>query len=762
MTYRPHANSSKRSVHRRAVATGLALLGMLAALGLGVSRGAAAPHGRSGVQAVPAATAAPVVTGTAREGSRLASSKGEWANSPTSFSFQWERCSPGCTPIAGATGSTYALGSADVGGMIKVSVTATNGDGSAAADSPASATVAAAPAGAPRSSGAPAISGQARQGRTLSTTGGAWTGTGNTYTYSWLRCDASGGACAEIATATKTTYTLAKADVGATIRAKVTATNASGSNSAFSPETEEVAPGTAPTNTKRPSISGTPQDNHDLRVDPGTWTGDTPTDFDYQWLRCDSSGKDCVELDGKDGREYEVRSSDEGHSLRVAVTATNAIGSSSARSDRVVVAGPSKPRGESRPTISGSTGVGNVLKANPGSWSSTSPIHFDYSWLRCNSNGGQCSTISDAGGRTYELRAADVGHQLRVVVRARNSVGTADWTSEPTSLVRAGAPVNNSPPSAVGTPQPGAVLTATPGSWSSATPLAFSYQWSRCTAAGNGCVPIPHAAGRTYVLTGADVGHRLAVRVRAQSRRGTAYATSRTTGIVAAALPHATSAPIVAGTPRVGSALSATLGSWSSAAALRFSYQWARCDGAGRNCAPIPGATGQSYLLTAADAGHRLIVQVRAQSSQGAGYANSRPTGLVDAVAQPPLSRTSVPVQAVSLPSRLVIDRVIFTPPKIRSRRIPLVARFHVSETHSGRSVSGAVVYAFGVPFNRLSTAGEVRTDSSGWATVSFRVRPTWPLRRGYLVVVLVRARKPGDSTLAGVSTRRFASVRVG
>ncbi len=764
MIHRPNAaTTSGHPARRHSAAAAIALLATGAALGLGVSRSSAAPQTPNRAQAAPSATVAPVILGTAREGSRLGASTGSWAGSPTSFAFQWERCSPGCTPISGATGSTYALAAADVGGTVKVSVTATNADGSTAADSAASATVAAAPAGAPRSSAAPAVSGLARQGTTLSTTGGSWTGTGNTYAYRWLRCNTSGGGCSEIASATKTTYTPSKTDVGATIRAQVIGTNASGSNVAVSSATAAVAAGTAPSNTKQPSISGTPKDNSEVEADPGTWAGDTPLGYGYQWLRCDSHGDHCTQLSGKTGKSYEVRSTDEGHTLRVEVTATNGVGSATVRSGRVTVAGGrTKPQGKSRPTISGGTGVGQVLKANHGSWSGTDPIDFHYSWLRCDGNGGHCSTISDAGGRTYVLRAADAGHRLRVVVRARNAAGTSDWTSGPTHVVSTGAPVNTRPPAATGPTQPGSVLTATKGAWSSSTSLDFSYQWSRCTASGTRCAPIAGATHRTYVVTGADIGNRLVVQVKAQGGNGVAYATSRPTVVVAAAAPRNASPPTVAGAPHNGSTLSATLGTWSSQTALSFFYQWARCDSAGRNCVPIPGATRRTYAVTGADVGRRLIVQVKAQSSGGTSYANSQPTGVVSAAARPPAIQGAVPVNAVSLPDRLVIDRVVFSPRKIRSRQEPLVARFRVSDTRSGRPVSGALVYAVGVPFNRLSGAGEVQTDSSGWATVTFHIRPTWPLKRGYLVVIIVRARKPGGSVLAGVSTRRFTSVRVG
>jgi hypothetical protein len=51
--------------------------------------------------------------------------------------------------------------------------------------------------------------------------------------------------------------------------------------------------------------------------------------------------------------------------------------------------------------------------------------------------------------------------------------------------------------------------------------------------------------------------------------------------------------------------------------------------------------------------------------------------------------------------------------------------------------------------------APETATDSTGWATIQVRPTRNMPLRRGDLVM-FVRARKPGDNLLAGVSTRRL------
>ena len=63
---------------------------------------------------------------------------GAWSNSPTGFSYQWERCATAsaqppttgsCSAISGATGSAYTVQSADVGHSLVPVVTANNAAG---------------------------------------------------------------------------------------------------------------------------------------------------------------------------------------------------------------------------------------------------------------------------------------------------------------------------------------------------------------------------------------------------------------------------------------------------------------------------------------------------------------------------------------------------------------------------------------------------------------------------------------------------------
>jgi hypothetical protein len=94
----------------------------------------------------------------------------------------------------------------------------------------------------PSNTSPPTIAGSPQLGATLTATTGTWSGNPSSYAYQWRRCDTSGGSCAAIAGATSSTYTLAGADVGATIRVAVTASNSGGSSTAVSDPTAVIQP----------------------------------------------------------------------------------------------------------------------------------------------------------------------------------------------------------------------------------------------------------------------------------------------------------------------------------------------------------------------------------------------------------------------------------------------------------------------------------------------------------------------------------------
>lgn len=198
----------------------------------------------------------------------------------------------------------------------------------------------------PSNTAAPTISGTLAVGQTLTVSNGTWTGSPTSFSYQWQRCS-SPTSCSDISDATDKTYTVAAADNGNTLRAQVTATNADGKATSTSDRTAVVG---APANTLQPAILGDAFVGQELTATRGRWTN-SPTSFAFNWLRCDADGSACLRIIGATGRTYGVRSVDEGNTLRVAVTATNADGSATESSDTTDVVKTTVVKGNRAPSL---------------------------------------------------------------------------------------------------------------------------------------------------------------------------------------------------------------------------------------------------------------------------------------------------------------------------------------------------------------------------------------------------------------------------
>lgn len=170
---------------------------------------------------IPVNSVLPVINDTTpKVGETITTTDGSWTNSPTSYSYQWNRNG---TPISGEITNSYTPVEADYNLPLSCTVTASNTSGSVPATSTNTSNVL--PAN-PVNAIAPLITGIYQSGQTLTCSQGTWTGQGSiTYAYQWRRNGSNIGG------ATASTYLATVPDEETTLTVQVTATNSGGSTS---------------------------------------------------------------------------------------------------------------------------------------------------------------------------------------------------------------------------------------------------------------------------------------------------------------------------------------------------------------------------------------------------------------------------------------------------------------------------------------------------------------------------------------------------
>jgi hypothetical protein len=196
----------------------------------------------------------------------------------------------------------------------------------------------------------------------------------------------------------------------------------------------------------------------------------------------------------------------------------------------------------------------------------------------------------------------------------------------------------DTPPSIQGPepPREGQTLHASDGSYPISTPgfsrVVTARRWLRCNPSLSGCVQT--GAGKSYLVTQADVGRRLVYQVTVQCQPAPAQnvCADRTAQASTATVlddPQLQRPPTISGVARRGEILFASPGSWGTwSPPLSFSYAWQRCDAGGAACTTVAG--GQGYTLGAADVGHAMRVVVTANAGGRATSAASAATRRVE------------------------------------------------------------------------------------------------------------------------------------
>lgn len=489
----------------------------------------------------PGNTSPPTVAGDAKVGATLTADPGNWVGNPVptfTYAWQYQDATGGWPTITGADQPTYVPTAKDVGRVLRVDVTGTNSAGSAAQASTPTAPVTA-NGGAPVNTAPPTITGTAKVGAELKADAGTWTGTpAPTFTYQWQRDTGADGSWVPVQGATADTYTPAAADVNAHLRVEVTAQNIAGTSAADSQRVGPIAgSGTAPVNTERPAVSGTPAVGEVLEADPGKWDGDPAPTFTYAWQRNPGSG--WVAIPGASGQRYTVVAADVSAQLRVEVTASNNVGSPVAADSQPVGPVPdggTPPDNTSPPTISGDPEVGETLTADPGEWTGNPAPTFTFKWEE--NDGSGWAVIAGATAKTYTLSSDDIGTNVRVRVTGTNANGSETAIAKSVGPIANPKPKNTALPAITGTVEVDGTITADPGTWTG-NPTSYAYEWQRKGKDDTSFAAISGATDKTYVIGTDDLGALLRVAVTARNDSGTSdAATSQPVGPVAPETCH--------------------------------------------------------------------------------------------------------------------------------------------------------------------------------------------------------------------------------
>jgi hypothetical protein len=528
----------------------------------------------------------PTIEGLAREGSTLTLGAGSlnWS-SPAQTSIQWLKNGVG---VAGATGNSLALSSADIGAVFTVAVTgsAPGYTSTTKVSAPTAVVTAAAIVGSK-----PTISGTAQVGQILTANPVYWE-SGVSLAYQWLRNGTS------IPGASSATYTLVTEDNATQVSVEVTGSKSGMPNLVQVSNAVSVTT-TILTLTPTPTISGTPQVGQTLTANAGTW--DSGVALSYRWSR---SG---VAITGATSATYVAVVADLNQAITVRVTGSKSGFSSVTRTSNPVTILSGSFTAAPTPTISGTAKLEQTLTGNRGTWDSGTS--FAYQWL------ADGSAISGATATTFKLTASQIGKTITFAVTgSKTGVTTVTRTSAPTVAVFAGTFSSQPSPTISGSAMVGKVLTATAGSWDSGTGLV--YQWKRGTSNISG------ARASTYTLVSADLNATISVDVTA-SLTGNLPVTKSSAGVgpVVAAAILVQGTPTIAGTAQVGTTLTGAIGTWESG--LSFTRQWRR------NGIAISGATALNYTLVAADQGATITLSVTGKSGSASATKTSSPTSAV-------------------------------------------------------------------------------------------------------------------------------------
>ena len=482
------------------------------------------------------------------------------------------------------------------------------------------------------------------------------------YDYQWIRTN-SRGADTDIRDATGSSYTVSEADLGKTIKVRVSFTDDAGSeesvkSAATVPVVEPksgLLAGFTLVDASDQAVLATLSDGATLALaDPANGSygirADTKSGAQIGSVRLQLTGAKSV--DQTDGSAPYSLYGDRGENalnggnLPVGAYTLTATAYSEGGLEILemsfTVTGPAQEVQNSpatgAPTISGTAQVGQTLTASTDGIADQDglPSVFAYQWKRYDADGNTFEAIIGHDSSTYTLAESEEGKRVKVEVAFTDSGGSNEGPlvsdAYPSSETVGAAGQGNTPPTSsngtVSTDEDaGYVFAAADFSYSDSDgePLA-SVKITGPPAAGKGHLAVDGApvaaADLPQTVTATELADGMLTYTPPANRNGTGYSSftfrvndgtadsPEYTMTINVNLP-ATGRPTISGTLQLGETLIAEtsgIGDYDGVRNVSYGYQWIRSDWNGDT--DIQDATGASYTLVEADRGKTIRVRV--------------------------------------------------------------------------------------------------------------------------------------------------------
>jgi hypothetical protein len=473
--------------------------------------------------------------------------------------------------------------------------------------------------------------------------------------YAWYRCPAAVSwsavtippLCERIGGADEATYELNSLDLDKFVLAGVQMSNSSGSAVKYSPSTISIqgvpkltnslgAPSSSLVGVTSPRI-GTIQ-----KAPTNVWAGSPKPNVSLQWVRCQDTSSQtstvpvpCDDIAGATADTYTPVLEDKTFALRVRITATNSLGTTTIWSASTLRTQQS-PTFAADPTLNSFVAVGTLLSVNPVTQVAFPTATASYLWYKCSNQiltasatlPAGCALIENETIGTHTILSTDVDYYLVAKVTLDNAAGSVSRFTASTNKIIS-KPSFDQEPQVDGQSYVNGTLVIKAFGVSAKPAATLTYQWYSCelrffasfSEVQDGCLAISGATTSTYSPTVDMAGKYVSVLVTASNIAGDVTSFSKTTNAILMP-PRNLTAPVISGLTVEGKPLQSDSGTWTPATGVQFSYKWFACSKptlaadaiSSTDCTLVTGATTNTMTPSALQVGKYMVAAVMANN----------------------------------------------------------------------------------------------------------------------------------------------------